>query len=67
VPVPGSEAFERELRRLDGLLPRVVGDVDVLVVGNEPFLETREEDRDGGRLSDFYEAIARRVIARWRS
>jgi hypothetical protein len=63
VPVPGSEAFEREVRRLDGLLPRVVGVVDVVVVGNEPFLETREEDRDGGRLNDFYEAVARRVIA----
>ncbi|WP_198961543.1 hypothetical protein [Pseudonocardia sp. MH-G8] len=63
VPVPGSDAFEREVQRLDGLLARVLGEIDILVVGNEPFLETREEDRDSGRMNTFYEALARHVIA----
>jgi hypothetical protein len=62
VPVPGSEAFAREVQRVDALLPLVMDVVDILVVGNEPFLETREEDRDTGRLNAFYEALARHVI-----
>jgi hypothetical protein len=62
VPTPGTEAYARELQRLDALLPLVMDEVDILVVGNEPFLETREEDRVTGRLNAFYEALAQHVI-----
>ena len=34
--------------------------VDILAVGNEPFIETRAQDH--GRLNAFYEALARHVI-----
>jgi hypothetical protein len=62
LPVPGTEAFAREAQRLDALLPLVMDEVDIIVVGNEPFLETRAQDRDSGRLNAFYEALARQVI-----
>lgn len=61
-PAAGSAAFERELARLDEVLPLVVGKVDILVIGNEPYVESREQDRDLD-LNAFYEAMARRVIA----
>ncbi|WP_447761843.1 hypothetical protein [Sphingopyxis panaciterrae] len=61
-PKAGSAEFERELARLDTVLPLVMGKVDILVIGNEPYFETREQDRDLD-LNAFYEAMAGRVIA----
>lgn len=61
-PAAGSPAFERELARLDAVLPLVVGKVDILVIGNEPYIESRKEDRNLD-LNAFYEAMARRVTA----
>lgn len=62
VPVPGDPAMRTELRRLDRLLPAVLGKVDVLVIGNEPFIESRRADQRSGRLNAFYEHIARHVV-----
>ncbi|GAA4487917.1 hypothetical protein GCM10023191_016580 [Actinoallomurus oryzae] len=60
LPSPGGSAMDVEFRRLDKLLPAVMNKVDILAVGNEPFIETRAQDH--GRLNAFYEALARHVI-----
>jgi hypothetical protein len=60
-PKAGTPAFARELARVDAVLPLVVGKVDILVVGNEPYIESRGQDRDLD-LNAFYEAMAKRVI-----
>src|SRR3546814_8949041 len=60
-PKAGTPAFERELARVDAVLPLVVGKVDILVVGNEPYIESREKDRDLD-LNAFYAAMATRVV-----
>ena len=60
-PKAGSAEFEHELARLDAVLPLVMGKVDILVIGNEPYFETREQDRDLD-LNAFYEAMADRII-----
>jgi hypothetical protein len=61
-PKAGTPEFDRELARLDAVLPLVMGKVDMLVIGNEPYIESRDQDRDLD-LNAFYEAIAGRVIA----
>lgn len=61
-PALGTDRYSRELARLDELLPQVIGKVDMLVIGNEPYIESREVDRDLD-LNAFYEAMAERVIA----
>ena len=61
-PSPGSAEMEVEIARLDRVLPLVVGKVDILVVGNEPFIESNQEELDH-RLNDFYECVASHVIA----
>ncbi|MBJ7499561.1 MAG: hypothetical protein JHC57_07390 [Sphingopyxis sp.] len=61
-PKAGSAEFAREVARLDAVLPLVMGKVDILVIGNEPYFETREQDRDLD-LNAFYEAMAGRIIA----
>ena len=60
-PEPGSPQMQQELDRLDEVLPLVVDDVDILVVGNEPFIQSQPEERDS-RLNEFYEAIAEHII-----
>lgn len=62
VPTPGSDAWTTAFRRLEKVLPVVMDKVDILVIGNEPFIESRHQDRDR-RLNVFYEKLARRVIA----
>lgn len=62
-PRPGSARFQREIQRLDTVLPAVLGVVDILVIGNEPFIESRRQDQDEG-LNSFYEALAAHVILR---
>lgn len=62
LPQPGSAAMEAELARVDRALDAVLDKVDILTIGNEPFLETRQEDR-GTRLNPFYEAVAAHIIA----
>jgi hypothetical protein len=63
-PHLGSAAQAAEIRRLRALLPAVMGNVDILVVGNEPFVECRQDQTDE-RLNAFYETLADEVIA-WR-
>ena len=56
----GSDGGAAELKRLRHLLPMVMGKVDILVIGNEPFIECKGNGDD--RLNDFYETLADEVI-----
>ena len=62
VPAPNSPEMEIALARVDKVLPVVMGLVDILVIGNEPFIESRPEDR-GDALNVFYETVADHIIA----
>ncbi|MGN6279932.1 MAG: hypothetical protein ACTHM8_14590 [Sphingomonas sp.] len=62
IPKVGSPAFVRAMRKLDAVLPLVMGKADILEIGNEPFIESMKSEQDK-RLNDFYEAMAKRVIA----
>ena len=62
IPRPGTDAMKADLRRLDEVLPAVMDKVDVLVIGNEPFIECPEPDRNNGAINDFYETLAGHVI-----
>jgi len=61
-PRPGSPEMTAELARLDRVLPLVLGTADVVTIGNEPFIESLPAERDQ-RLNEFYETVARHVIA----
>ena len=60
-PAPGSASMAAELDRLDRVLPLVLGTVDIITIGNEPFIESMPAERDE-RLNAFYETVARHVI-----
>ncbi|WP_433443808.1 hypothetical protein [Nonomuraea sp. CA-141351] len=60
-PSPGSAKMAAELARLDKVLPTVMGKVDILTIGNEPFIESLPAERDQ-QLNTFYETVARHVI-----
>lgn len=60
-PRPGTAEHVAELELLDRLLHLVMHKVDVMVIGNEPFIETRP-DQQNQRLNVFYESLAERVI-----
>lgn len=60
-PKPGSPALGAELQVLARLLPLVLSKVNILVIGNEPFIEAKQ-DQTHERLNDFYETMAHAVI-----
>lgn len=62
IPRPGTDAMKADLERLDKVLPEVMDKVDILVIGNEPFIECPEADRNNGAINDFYETVAHYVI-----
>lgn len=62
IPEQGSPEYIAVLAQLDSVLPLVMGKVDILEIGNEPYWETKPAERDQ-RLNRFYEAMAHRVIA----
>ncbi|WP_247197889.1 hypothetical protein [Streptomyces sp. GESEQ-35] len=63
IPLPDSPAMTAELARVDKVLRAVLDTVDVLAIGNEPFLESRRQDIGSGAMNTFYETIAAHVIA----
>lgn len=63
VPEPGSAAMAVQLARVDKVLEAVLDSVDVLAIGNEPFIESLPEDRRSGALNTFYEKVAAHIIA----
>lgn len=62
IPRPGTAEMDEDLRRLDEVLPVVLDKVDILVIGNEPFIECPEADWTNGAINDFYETVAKHVI-----
>lgn len=60
-PTTGSAELADELQRLGRLLPVVMGHVDILVIGNEPFIEVKP-NQAGEPLNVFYEKMADAVI-----
>lgn len=62
LPAPGSAELVTAQRRMDAVLAAVMDKVDILVIGNEPFIESRAADHDD-RLNVFYEGMAQRAIA----
>ncbi|KAJ5174590.1 uncharacterized protein N7482_000467 [Penicillium canariense] len=58
-PAVGSPEHTDELECLNCLLEIVMGKVDILVIGNEPFIETKQT---GEQLNVFYETVADAVI-----
>jgi hypothetical protein len=65
-PTPGSAAMTQELDQLNQVLPVVLGKVDILVIGNEPFIET-QSTQSGQPLIAFYQTMADDVINYWNS
>jgi hypothetical protein len=65
-PTPGSAAMTQEVDQLNRVLPVLLGKVDILVIGNEPFIET-ESTQSGQPLVAFYETMANDVIGYWNS
>ncbi|WP_327654209.1 hypothetical protein [Streptomyces sp. NBC_00483] len=61
LPTPGSAELKDLLALVDRVLAAVLGKVDILTIGNEPFLETLPEERNK-TLNVFYETLARHVI-----
>jgi hypothetical protein len=61
-PEAGGREFERQIGRTDAVLPLVMDKVDILVIGNEPFIESRQQDWNPN-FNAFYEGLAERVIA----
>jgi hypothetical protein len=62
IPAPGTPAMAAAQRQLDAVLPAVMNKVDILAIGNEPFIECQESERDSPQLNAFYEAMANRAI-----
>jgi hypothetical protein len=62
IPTPGTPAMTDAQRYLDAVLPVVMNKVDILTIGNEPFIECQDNDRDSTRLNAFYETMAHRAI-----
>ena len=60
-PKVGSDEFKRQLARTDAILPLVMDKVDILVIGNEPFIESRQQDWNAN-FNAFYERLAQRVV-----
>lgn len=60
-PEVGGETYQRDIARLDAVLPLLMGKVDILVIGNEPFIESRPQDRNAN-FNAYYEGLAKRVI-----
>lgn len=61
VPAPESREMRAELAALDKVLQVVLDKVEILTLGNEPFLETRPQERRT-KLNPFYQAVAKHVI-----
>ncbi|MGP3985832.1 hypothetical protein [Streptomyces sp. 3N207] len=61
-PPPDSSEMNDLLAHVDKVLDTAMGKVNILVVGNEPFIESRKQDWNGP-LGDFYEKVAEHVLA----
>jgi hypothetical protein len=62
IPTPDTPAMAEAQQRLDAVLPVVMNKVDILAIGNEPFIECGLKDRNSDQLNVFYETMAHRAI-----
>ncbi|WP_020661319.1 hypothetical protein [Amycolatopsis benzoatilytica] len=62
LPRPGTPEMQADLARVDKILPAVLDKVDILTIGNEPFIESTRADWNNGALNAFYETIAAHVL-----
>jgi len=62
IPNVNSEEMANYKDFMQQVLDRVWGQIDIIVVGNEPFIESRSEDRNTV-LVDFYQEMTRLVNA----
>ncbi|MGW8375526.1 hypothetical protein [Streptomyces sp. ODS28] len=62
VPKPGSPEMKDELAKVDKVLEAALDSVDILVIGNEPFIESVDADKNSLALNEFYEKVAAHVI-----
>ncbi|MFI6348228.1 hypothetical protein [Streptomyces sp. NPDC050560] len=60
-PRPDSAEMDRILGTVDKVLDTAMDKVNILAVGNEPFIESRQRDWSGP-LGDFYEKVAHHVL-----
>jgi hypothetical protein len=58
-PAPGHPAHTAELDCLNNVLDLVMGQFDILVIGNEPYIEAKQTNH---HLNTFYESMAETVI-----
>lgn len=61
-PAPDTPQMANEFARLDKSLGELMGKADMVMIGSEPFIETRVDLRNLG-LNAFYETLAKRAIA----
>lgn len=62
-PTPGSPAHTAELDTLTNVLNHIMGQVDILVIGNEPYIEAKAAQTNRNRLNVFYESMAETAIS----
>ncbi|MBO8186592.1 hypothetical protein [Streptomyces spirodelae] len=62
-PAVGSALMDAELARVEKVASAVLDKVDILVIGNEPFIESRRADRGGPDLNAFYEHLAQHLVS----
>ncbi len=63
IPRPDTRAMTAELTRVDKVLQAVLDTVDVLTIGNEPFIESRPQDIGSDAMNTYYETLAAHVVA----
>lgn len=63
IPTPGSAAMATAQRQLSAVLPVVMGAVDIVVIGNEPFIECLAQQRSSQQINVFYQTMAQQAIA----
>lgn len=63
IPTPGTPAMTQAQRQLDAVLPVVMNKIDIVAIGNEPFIECQDDERNSEKLNSFYESMAQRAIA----
>lgn len=59
-PAAGSDEMTNYKAYLDKLLDKVWSSTDIIVVGNEPFIESKKDER-GNKLVTFYQQIANHI------
>jgi hypothetical protein len=62
IPSPHSTAMAAELALVDKVMHSAMGKVDIVAIGNEPFIESLPGDRNA-TLNAFYEKIPQHVIS----